>query len=386
MKNILVIVDKYLPDPSSNGVCVSRIVDELRKNYGISVLTIYGKGEISINGVHVYSVDRTKVRISTSAKYLGLMQDSGLVQSLTEKALEIHNANNIDLVLSFYQPIEAIICGRRIAKILNIIHVPCFFDIPDTSIKTKNWKKKIIDFKFRRLYIKLSEKNSFIFLKHYRGYFNRMLPENNRRLKKPKEIGIPGLIAPGEQYEIKDRETIDLVYTGSFYSGIRNPEVLLDYFMPIVGTEIRLHLYSWECEDIIEKYRETYRDNLIVHGRINHDAVSDVISRADILVNLSNDCQYQVPAKVFEYFSACRPVINIIQRRDDAGKEEYERYPLSYNVMLYDKNEKNDELLVKEIRDMHMKSIPFDCVKNIFYDSTPEFFCEVLNGICEEEL
>ena len=380
MKSYLIIVDKYLPYPSSTGVCAKGISNVLSKDSKITVLTIYGEDYFDEqNNINVFAVGRDGVNIPLKNILFGYIQDEDVVKNLVKKGIELYNKIHFDTIVSFYQPIETVISGEKLRKNLKLNHIPCFFDVVDTSLKTSNFKKKIIDFNYERLYRRALNHNGFIYLKYYKKYFDKHIFRNEN---KAYPIGTPNLIKK-EYLSNTDSDIINITYCGSFYADIRNPRKMLDALKCIAGTNIYFHLYSWGCEDIVKEYKNIYGDNLAIHGRVSSEEVEKALAGANVLVNLSNTSENQVPGKVMEYFSYGKPVLNFKSIANDPGNEDYEAYPLIKNVELYSRI--NTQEIIEYINDFKNRQIPFTEIAEKFNDSTPEFCCQIINDVLNGE-
>ena len=86
MKSYLIIVDKYLPYPSSTGVCAKGISNVLSKDSKITVLTIYGEDYFDEqNNINVFAVGRDGVNIPLKNILFGYIQDEDVVKNLLKK-------------------------------------------------------------------------------------------------------------------------------------------------------------------------------------------------------------------------------------------------------------------------------------------------------------
>jgi len=207
---------------------------------------------------------------------------------------------------------------------------------------------------------------------------------NHNALSKIEYIGVPNLqISEGSHFVDADRSSIKLVYTGSFYERIRNPQKMFEYLRPIIGTDIVLHLYSWGCEDVVNEYQKIYRNNLVCHGKVSYDIAHQAMIDADILLNLSNDDENQVPGKIMEYFSLGKAVLNLKFREDDAGNCEYDRYPLIYDVNLRSAVDQDD--IVNVLYSFVGKHVSAERIGALFFDSTPEYFTSLLEQRAQNE-
>lgn len=372
MQHFLVIVDKYLPNPSSNGACAEKIVERLRRNGNeVTVLSVYNAEETQ-SSEHNICLNREKLKVTIFDKVFGYLQDRTLVKELYEEAKKIHSRKPVSKVLSVYRPIESVLCGRLLQRTLNIQNFPCFFDLPETT-SMGGLKKKILLFNYKRLYKKLSAQNLVLVLKYYYDYFKK----RGMRKENIKPIGIPNFEKNLGEAETTT-EKIKIVYTGSFYEKIRNPQKVFEVLTNIIGKNIEIHLFSWGCENIVNEYKNIFKDQLCIHKRETAERIKEVLANADVLLNISNNSSLQVPGKIIEYFSTGKPVINFRFREDDSGNVEYEKYPMIYNVDLF--KDVNSGEILEFLLSSKGKQGDIEKIQKQYEDCTPEYVAKILGG------
>ena len=171
--------------------------------------------------------------------------------------------------------------------------------------------------------------------------------------------------------EVK-KETINCVFTGSFYEGIRSPDYVLDLFSLLGdGRNIVFHIFG--------NYEFFFRFNdlpnyIIYHGRVSSEDSIGIMQDADILVNIGNTTINQFPSKIITYISLGKPIINIIKRTDCPTLPYMEKYPLALNILETPEPTEEDIARVREfILTNRGKHIPFETIKELYYDCTPEY-------------
>jgi hypothetical protein len=124
--------------------------------------------------------------------------------------------------------------------------------------------------------------------------------------------------------------TINLVYLGMLYPGIREPEPLLTLFaaMRAKNAALRLHFFG-ETQGLIGRPRE----GVEVHGPIGRERVGAVMAAADVLVNIANGTGFQLPSKLVEYVHAGQPILNVAPRPDDTAAEFLAPYPAALSLV-----------------------------------------------------
>ena len=235
------------------------------------------------------------------------------------------------------------------------------------------YKKFILQRNYIRLYKKLISNGTFIAFKYYKNYFSSCLGKETE--KKIKYVGTPNFM-PVKTEPLKNDDTISLVYAGSFYEDIRNPRKMLDTLKCIAGTNIYFHLFSWGCDGVVNEFKNIYRDNLVIHGRVSIEEVEKALAGANILVNLSNKSENQVPGKVMEYFSYGKPVLNFKFIENDPGNIDYEPYPIIYNVELY--NNYSAQQCLDFIKNNNNNVVPYSILSKLYNESTPEYLSNII--------
>lgn len=376
MNSILIITDRCAPVPSSNAACVLKVTEILRrKNTKVTIISLYDKGHIeSKHGENYFSVGIDATNVKIKEKLLAYNQDKNLIKQIVSMALDIDKTQKFDFVLSMFRPIESVLAGIEISKKLNIRNTTVFFDLPIMA-GLPSWRNKIIDFNNLRLYKKIIKTGKLVVLKYYKEFFEARVPK--RDFSKIEYAGVPNLLPVKTDCCDNKQKEKNLVYTGSFYEKIRNPRKMLEKIKTIIGTDNVLHIYSGGCEEIIKAYKQEYGRNLIVHGKVSQKEAFQAMAEADILINLSNDDKFQVPGKIMEYFSFGKPVINFRFREDDAGNCEYEKYPIIYNIDLFAQKKDNIIEIIKEFAE---KKVAEEEIKELFFDSTPEYFVSVIEN------
>jgi len=132
---------------------------------------------------------------------------------------------------------------------------------------------------------------------------------------------------------------VRIVYLGTLYRGVREPDFLLSLFVTTLdtfrGAQLELHFYGdvGACGGAFEVFRERCRGRLFLHGVVPREQALAATREADVLVNLGNETTFQLPSKVVEYAAAGKPVVNIASRREDSSIEFFQSYPLALNII-----------------------------------------------------
>jgi len=117
------------------------------------------------------------------------------------------------------------------------------------------------------------------------------------------------------------RKKIKIGYFGALYAPVRTPDVFLKLLeatlsaQPSLKDFIEIHFYG---EIFPEFYDPLIKFPLInLHGLRPRQAVQAAMQQMDILLNIGNQTNFQLPSKVVEYLAAAKPVINISYTKSD---------------------------------------------------------------------
>ena len=107
------------------------------------------------------------------------------------------------------------------------------------------------------------------------------------------------------------------------------------------------------------------------------------MEKADILLNISNTLDNQVPSKIFDYFSLGKPVLNVQKISDCPSREYFDRYPLSFTLT----DRTPDVQGMKEfLLSAKGRCVSYDTVSELFYDATLEYAADKCEKILADIL
>ena len=187
-----------------------------------------------------------------------------------------------------------------------------------------------------------------------------------------------------------DKTKINLCFIGTFYSDIRNPQYLLDLMDKLRNTSIVLHILGrlGDCTAMIDEYRSCH-SNVIYHGVVPPTVADDIMLQSDILVHVGNAEDAYMPSKILDYISTGKPIINLCKIPSCPTLALMERYPLGITIYEYaDMTEEILSQLVSFCNENKGKSISFEKISKIYYDSTIEYvgdkFYEVIENVIKK--
>lgn len=108
-------------------------------------------------------------------------------------------------------------------------------------------------------------------------------------------------------------ERLELLFTGTLYAAFRDPSALVEALAAVP----RARLTVIGALDGIDPLRFASHPQVRYLGRLGHDAVRAAQRAADVLVNIGNRDDSQMPGKVFEYLGSGRPVLHLAQSEGD---------------------------------------------------------------------
>ncbi len=127
-------------------------------------------------------------------------------------------------------------------------------------------------------------------------------------------------IAMKEDTKIAD-EMIHVGYFGAFYAPVRTPDAFL-YLLertfsqhPEWQSRLKIHFYGEIFPEFLARLKHS--PNIELHGLRPRDEVQKAIQQMDILINIGNQTDFQLPSKAVEYLASGRPVANLSYVDDD---------------------------------------------------------------------
>lgn len=147
---------------------------------------------------------------------------------------------------------------------------------------------------------------------------------------------------------------ISLLFVGTLYRKIRNPEFLLEIFRQLVAREhlqnLELHFAgdTNDCADILNRYLKLLGKKIVNYGIVSREKVFELMKNAQILVNIDNATSFQLPSKVVEYIATGKPILNITSGKTKFTDHLVIDYPNVFNV---DSSRTIDEQLLCKIED-----------------------------------
>jgi hypothetical protein len=146
-----------------------------------------------------------------------------------------------------------------------------------------------------------------------------------------KIVVIPPLFSPTKNEEASvpffgDSKKIRLIFAGTLYRAIRNPQALLELFRSLLltplGPKLELHFFGVvnDCKPCFDSFGDLVGTKIFLHGLVSRAKAVQAMKEATVLVNLGNSTAYQMPSKVVEYVMLGKPVLNVSKLDADSSQ------------------------------------------------------------------
>ena len=126
-------------------------------------------------------------------------------------------------------------------------------------------------------------------------------------------------------------DKIRMAYFGKFYEKIRPAQLLTNFLVklfmqkPEMKERLEIHIFG----DIFPEFRAELKrfPQLRLHGLIPREQVFLMMQKMDLLVNISNITDYQLPSKAPDYLNSGKAILNIFTTEEDEFKKFFSSYP-----------------------------------------------------------
>lgn len=371
MKRILIILANYDPNPSSVANCMQPLIKKMSEIYHVDIITNRNKVDIPEyelkDDVNIYRVDDYRTMNSIYLNRISEIKSSSILKIITriftlilktlyyiryvlfaqekemggwevnrvyKKYCELTEEISYEMMISVSLPFQSHYAAEVIKdhKGKNIKWMVFEFDpfafnkrIKVTGIRRK---KMFIDEK------RILKKCDSICLTPELYYFYK----EKKFIQFSKKVSLLSF-ANLEQLKcdfnnvgcnfMKDG-VINCLFAGHLYDDIRNPSVLLHLFSK-VDEDINLSMMTSFSDEKIKKYAPLYYSPTVIPFQ-NRDTAIYNLKKADILINIGNTVEFQVPAKIFEYMSTGKPIVHLSKIKNDPALKYLNHYSLLFVV------------------------------------------------------
>lgn len=406
---IIIALGDYYPNPSANGICLFNIVEMfVSEGYKVDLVAnntddvIYNDktGNIRVYFVELSLIQRIKKVYDNNKsviKKIVLMifmkmciffrtpivmfrfpissvvrcrQYEQIVESI------VNENHDVDAIIGVHKPIESVYGAYKAAKKAHIPYYCYFLDPMVGGYSFKYLKAEVLNNREIQIEKKLIEesKKSVFMVSHKDNLCERYGRDISNKIR---FLGPPLLKNNNFDYEGINREKKIIVYAGSIYKDIRNPQYIMNVFRYV--KRAFLIMYISNPDSGVEEY---INENVLVRESISHDEMIRQYMDADALLNIGNSDSVYIPSKIIEYISMLQPIISTYRIDDDSCLPYMKKYPLA--LCLDERKEKPIDA-AKRIDDFiisNKKNITYEQIEKEYWINTPKAF---FDEICDSE-
>lgn len=396
MKNVLFMLDYYLPNASANGICVSKIIEALRTGVeSVSILCLSDEEGISTEGnVTIYRVKEPKRKLSVFepivfyAKWFVPLRNPiptrrALVELYVETGRKIISGDNIDTLVSVHLPIETLVATVTLQQYfpqLTIVpymldsmsggHVPRFLPQRYTRWRKRRWEKRLFAHATKIVLMESARE-------HYVGH-----PISAYWSSKAVYLNVPLLNSMQHfpRSKISDSRRITLAFCGLLNYPYRNIYYIIDVVKKM-ETPVNLVLVGESniANELIEISNN--EDRISYKGAMPHAKVEEILEASDVLLNLGVTTPSAISGKIFEYMSYGKPIVTTCSIDNEASIPYVQRYPLGLIIDERKTVGSQAVLLDSFINNVIDKSVDHSLIVRTFFTSTPTAFCDFLTTL-----
>ncbi|MBQ9844972.1 MAG: hypothetical protein IJO54_02690 [Oscillospiraceae bacterium] len=182
-----------------------------------------------------------------------------------------------------------------------------------------------------------------------------------------------------------DKDSINLLFCGLLEDEYRSPELFLSAAAHLIdgGLPLKIHFLGTSTSKAIVPFIKKYPQNILHHQAVSLEKAVATMEKADILLNISNTLDNQVPSKIFDYFSLGKPVLNVQKIENCPSREYFDRYPLAFTLCDCNPDIEGLREFLVSFKD---RRTDFETVSGLFRDATLEYAAEKYEEILTDIL
>ncbi len=344
------IIDRLIPYFSSNGCTVDAIT--VKKKILLGNKHVYN-GMTIYNASHCLFIQKVFRKLKKfGRKFLIRKEKCSLYSEYDVKAyisqlkkLDLNQYDAIIPICAYYATAESLLRYKQKYG----LKVPVYLYQVDPLAYNKTFD--YLDFDFRLNYErKIYDLCAAIFTTSIIFDEKKALGWN---VDKIKILEFPLSNSIGTYAETND-EDIRCVFSGFLYGTIRDAKYTLELFSKFRNKNIKFYVLGEGQEELLSKYENgDLKGRLFRLGELPEKQCNEILTKADVLVNIGNKVKNQVPSKIFHYISARKPILNVACFDDCPTKLYFQKYPLSKTIV---EKESVNEIDVFEVEDWIMRS------------------------------
>lgn len=397
--NIVIITTPYYPNMAAPSACINKYIQKLKFFHSIDVInpltTEYFEPlndpnivihyvsnclwrwrmrclENLKNGKFVFLnrfiINLFRIRTYLLASFSYPTIHSWQLNAFYKELERIQETKNIDVIISVVNPICSTFSALKFKKKYpNVKWITYFTDpftfhpVVYTGVIFKNFRKKI-NFKWEKEIYDTANYNLFT-----EELYKMALHDFNQPPSKTicfKYI-LDRIVSTDVLPKTCHSDRCTLVYAGNVYMHRRNPKIALSVLSKVEFIRLDLYVPYGKCDSIISEYLS---DNIRRYPSVDRSKYNNIIcNEYDILVNIGNNFNLQIPSKMLELLSTGRPIINFYQMKD-SHYEMIEKYPLGINIGPDDPD--SLERVTSFCQQMRGRRLSIEDVERIFPENT----------------
>ena len=181
-----------------------------------------------------------------------------------------------------------------------------------------------------------------------------------------------------------DSQYVNILFCDIVADQFRSPEYVLRALETAFesGEKIRVYFLGVNNSRVLDRYIEKYPQNVFFFDKVPADKAFATMEKADVLLNISNTLDNQVPSKIFDYFSMGKPVLNLQKIENCPAEEYFEKYPICFNMKEFEKADSG--MLYEFLKSTKGRKLDFDEVEKIYSKATVEYVAGVMAKVFED--
>ena len=251
-----------------------------------------------------------------SEKFLGKLDhdDTRMLERLYEREVrKAVNLKNYDAVVSFSAPILAHGCASRMVRGTNVPWIPVCLDPyfshrifgPEGLEERKMREEKYMEPAAKVLVAYPTDRD---YLRAKVAFADKLVSVEMPGVSVPKGTDPIGA-KPDHPDQVQVIHSLRAGFFGSMYREIRDPRPAIALFNEVAKDPEITVTFAGHLEDLPEEELFPKESNIRYLGVLKGDDLAKAYAETDILINIGNSVDNQMPSKIFEYISTGKPIM-----------------------------------------------------------------------------
>lgn len=189
---------------------------------------------------------------------------------------------------------------------------------------------------------------------------------------KVRVLGLPALV-PAAEHAAPPHEGLWCTFCGTMASGVREPDFALALFAALDAPALTVTLAGPGIDRFdTAAARAVLGSRLALPGPVPVDRGRALQAEADILLNLGNLVDNQIPSKVYEYMGSGKPILHLAASRGDLCRPLLADYPLALVLPAWEGTGPAVQARLSAwLAEVRGKRLPYEEVAALFPRCTP---------------